>query len=87
MFWHSLNAEETVTAGTPICQLIPVRRQDYMAGQWSAVVDTANEHDKQRERAFNYAVDSKFLNNDKLKSRLKRVRAVLNKYRIGDNNG
>lgn len=87
MFWHSLDAEETVTAGTPICQLIPVRRQEYMAGQWNAVVNTANEHDKQRERAFNYAVDSKFLDNDKLKSRLKRVRAVLNKYRIGDKNG
>jgi hypothetical protein len=82
MYWLALNDDHVVKAGTPICQLIPVRRDEYMSGMWDVSIDTFTEHDEKRERAFNYAIDSKFLNEDNLKSRLKRVRAVLNKYRI-----
>ena len=86
LFWHVLNGEELVRAGTPLVQYIPVPRNAYISSHFNFICDEANEHDRKLERSFNYTLRSVIYKYDSLKSRLVKVRKVIDKYRSNRRN-
>jgi len=81
LFWHKLNGKTLVRAGTPLAQFIPIDRNSFTASQFNCTIESANKKDIELETAFNYTMLSTFLHEDSLKSRLQRVRKVIDKYR------
>jgi len=82
LFWHETNSKTIIKAGTPLAQFIPIKRNEYISTNFDFSVTEATEKDKQKERAFNYALRCSELKYDTLKSRLKRVKSVLSKYAL-----
>lgn len=82
LIWHVVEGEEIVKAGTPLVQYIPVSRHMVQAGHFDSVIDTADQHDLQREHAFSYVQRSTFpgSSHDILKSRLQKIKQILDKY-------
>lgn len=84
LFWHVLEGETLVRAGTPLCQLIPVSRKMLSSSSYDVTIDNATEQDREKERKFNYAANCVFLNSDNLASRISRTLTILNKYKKED---
>ena len=81
LFWKVLNASTTITAGTPLCQIIPISRKSLSGSFYDVIIDVANDTDMKKEKEFNYASNCSFLASDSLSSRLSRVVTILNKYK------
>jgi len=81
LFWHVMEGETLIKAGTPLVQYIPIHKNAYMSNQFDFSCVPATEDDRKLERAFDYALRSVFQQTDILKSRLDRVRKVMHKYR------
>lgn len=81
IFWHVMEGKTLVRGGTPLVQYIPIHKDAFMSNQFNFSVGEATENDRRLERSFNYSLRSIFQNEDNLKSRLNRVRKVVNKYR------
>lgn len=78
LYWHELKKETLVKAGTPLVQYIPINR--HTLNNIDHIVENADDWDRKREHSFKYSVSSSFLKTDSLKSRLQRVRKILDKY-------
>lgn len=78
LYWHVLEGETLIKAGTPLCQYIPIPR-NFGIKEIDLICDDATDDDKQLEKAFNYANNS--VEYDDIKSRLKRTISVMNKYK------
>lgn len=81
LFWHVLNGETLVRAGTPLCQIIPIEKSTLGMSKFNVEIVKATEHDYERERSFNFAANCVMLQHDNLKSRLARTSLILNKYK------
>lgn len=81
LFWHVLEGETLVRAGTPLCQIIPIEKSTLSMSKFNVEIVKATEHDYERERSFNFAANCTILKHDSLKSRLTRTSQVLNKYK------
>jgi hypothetical protein len=81
LYWKVLNGTTYVEAGTPLVQYIPVQRSWLNASGIDLDVTDATEKDIDVEKRFNYCMSSSFHRKDSLKSRLQRVRNILNKYK------
>lgn len=78
MFWHVLDGETLVRAGTPLCQYIPIKREDLNLRAYDVTIDTATDEDRASEERFNYATSCVFLKHDNIGARLKRVIKAIN---------
>jgi hypothetical protein len=83
LFWHVLDGEVTIKAGTPLVQYIPLSRKYLQNGFYDFAVEDADQQDKYVEEAFNYAKRSSFLRNVSLGDRISKTIKVtsLNKRR------
>ncbi len=81
LFWHVLEGETLIRAGTPLCQLIPIEKSTLSMSKFDVEIGKATEQDYNRERSFNFAANCAILGYDSLKSRLSRTSQVLNKYK------
>jgi len=81
LFWHVLEGETLVRAGTPLCQIIPIEKSTLAMSKLNVEIVKATEKDFERERSFNFAANCTLLPHDNLKSRLARTSLVLNKYK------
>ena len=81
LFWHVFKGEELVRAGTPLVQYIPIPRKAYISSHFDFTCDEATDYDRKMERSFDYSLRSVIYKFDSLKSRLVRVRKVVDKYR------
>jgi hypothetical protein len=80
LYWHVLEGETLIKAGTPLVQYIPVPR-NFGINNIELTVDDATHSDRELEQAFNYINSCTFLPTDNLKSRLQRTVAVMTKYK------
>ena len=80
LYWHVLEGETLIKAGTPLVQYIPVQR-NFGINNIDLLVDDATHDDKELEKAFNYMNSCTFLPTDNLKSRLQRTMSVMTKYK------
>ena len=81
LYWHVLNGTEHVEAGTPLVQYIPIPRVLLNTTGIDIEVGDATDKDRDMEKKFNYCMSSTFHGKDSLKSRLSRVKTILNKYK------
>lgn len=61
LFWHKLNDDILIEAGTPICQLIPIPRNLLV----DLIVEPANDHDRYMANAWAYLVMKNYVKNIK----------------------
>jgi hypothetical protein len=81
LFWKVLNGTTLIRAGTPLCQYIPIKRKDLNYNEFDVTIENAGELDYQKEKAYNFAANSIFLESDQLSSRLQRASKILTKYK------
>tara|TARA_R100000005_G_scaffold95992_1_gene79968 strand:- start:4876 stop:5271 length:396 start_codon:yes stop_codon:yes gene_type:complete len=58
LYWHVLEGETLIEAGTPLMQLTPILRKSLR--QWDYIVEDATPEDLLFEDAINYTMSSKF---------------------------
>jgi hypothetical protein len=80
LFWHVIDKEILIKAGTPLCQLIPVSRSHLSMNEYDVIVEDADESDIKKEKAFVYASNCVILKHDNLSARLDRTTKILTEY-------
>ena len=70
LFWHALDGDEIVTAGTPLCQWIPIPRKWLDTKEVNVVIETANDADFKSETMMDYLKTKSFIENTKLNDRI-----------------
>jgi len=78
LFWHVLNGEEVIKAGTPLCNYIPISRS--LLQNISFVSEDAEERDYLVEREMLFSYEHVFSNSNTLKDKVSRVVKILKKY-------
>jgi len=71
LFWHAMEGDHIVKAGTPLCQWIPIPRKWLDSSEFDIVVETANEHDYKCEQMMDYLKTKSFIENTTLDERIK----------------
>ena len=79
LFWHVLEGEELVKAGTPLAQYLPISRS--LLEQHEVIVDTAGEVEKKIEDAFIFSNHHKFPKSDNVVAKVKRIKDLFNNFR------
>jgi len=79
LFWHVLEGETLIKAGTPLAQFIPVKRDFLNINNHDVTIDTATSDDILTEKKFNYATSCTFIPHDNIGSRLRRAVKSLTK--------
>ena len=80
LFWHILDGETCIKAGTPLVQYIPVPRR-YIERNWYDVfIDNADQGDMHLEKSFMYANSSHILRYDSIQDRIRRSIKILSNY-------
>jgi len=82
LYWHVLEGETLIKAGTPLVQYIPIKRDMLNLLNYDVVVDTATTDDLKLDETFSYVMKSSFIQHDNLKSRLQRTAKIMNNYNI-----
>lgn len=80
LFWKVMKGSTLVSAGTPLCQIIPISRKILNLSTLDVTIRDADANDIEKEKAMNYAINCVMLSNDTLSSRLSRTVSVLNKF-------
>jgi len=60
LFWKLINGNEVIEAGTPLCQIIPIRRDDLILSNYEISIKDADDNDIKKINQFNYAQGCKF---------------------------
>lgn len=79
LFWHVLEGEVTIKAGTPLVHYVPLSRKYLQNGFYDFIVDNADEQDKYVEDAFNYAKRSSFKGTMSLGDRISNTIKIISK--------
>jgi hypothetical protein len=80
LFWHVLDGETCVKAGTPLAQYIPIPRRYIEKGWYDMIVDHASESDFELEKSFMYANSSHILRFDSIQDRIRRAIKIISNY-------
>ncbi len=78
LFWHVLDGEEVIKAGTPLCNYIPVSRSLLQSINFTSEDATEIDYNVEREMTFSY--DHVFPNLNTITDRISRVKKILKKY-------
>lgn len=78
LFWHVLEGDELIKAGTPLCTYIPISRS--LLNQSNFVCEDANDIDWKVENEMTYTYDHVDSVRNTLQERVSRVLKVLKKY-------
>lgn len=80
LFWHVLEGDVCVKAGTPLVQYIPIPRKNIEKSWYDMIIDHADETDRYVEQSFMYANSSNILRYDSVQERIRRAMTVLSNY-------
>jgi len=81
LFWHVLEGETFIKAGTPLVQYVPMSRKYLNLNNFETIIDGAGEVELQLEKAFQYANKCNSLRFDTVQSRINRVSEIFKRYR------
>lgn len=81
LFWHVLEGETFIKAGTPLVQYIPMSRKYLNLNTFETIVDTAGDLEYNMEESFQYANKCNTLRFDTVQSRINRVTEIFKRYR------
>lgn len=80
LFWHVLNGETCVKAGTPLVQYIPIPRKYIEKGWYDMIIDNADDEDLNLEKSFMFANSSHILRYDSIQDRIRRAMKIISNY-------
>jgi hypothetical protein len=78
LMWHVLEATETVVAGTPLCQYVPVSRKLLFNSDYEIGEATINDYKMEDEMI--YSGSHQFGTSDQIMNRIKKMSKILKKY-------
>jgi hypothetical protein len=81
LFWHVMEGETFVKAGTPLVQYIPMSRKYLNTNNFETIIDSAGEMEYNLEKSFQYANQCNSLRFDSVQSRINRVTEIFKRYR------
>jgi hypothetical protein len=81
LFWHVMEGETFIKAGTPLVQYVPMNRKYLNLNMFETIVDSAGEIEYNLEEAFQYANKCNSLRFDSVQSRINRVTEIFKRYR------
>jgi hypothetical protein len=64
LFWHVMEGDTLVRAGTPLCQYIPISRSMLNKNSIEFIVDSAQQVEKELEEAYAFTNHSRFPRSD-----------------------
>ena len=79
LFWHVLEGETLVKAGTPLAQYIPISRS--MLHEHEITVDTGGDIEREVEDAFVFANHHKFAKTDNVVAKVQRVMKLFKHFK------
>jgi hypothetical protein len=81
LFWHVMEGEVHIKAGTPLCQYIPMNRKYLNLNNFDTIIDSAGDLEYSMEESFQYANQCNAIRFDSVQSRINRVTEIFKKYR------
>jgi len=81
LFWHVLNSETLVRAGTPLVQYVPINRNFLEKNSIDFIVDKATFVEKELEDAYTFANHSRFPRTDTPNNKIKIIKNLFNYFR------
>jgi hypothetical protein len=81
LFWHIVEGEELVKAGTPLVQYIPISREMLSKGRVEFIVDNATDLDREIEEAYIFANHSRFPKADTVGNKIRIITDLFNRFR------
>jgi hypothetical protein len=81
LFWHVLEGETLVRAGTPLVQYVPVSRELLQKGKVEFIVDTAGDVEKEVEEAYTFSNHSRFPRSDNVGNKIRIITDLFNYFR------
>jgi hypothetical protein len=81
LFWHVLEGETLVKAGTPLVQYIPISRKLLTKNSIDLIIDTATDVDKEIEEAYAFSNHSRFPKTDSVGNKIRIITDLFNHFR------
>jgi hypothetical protein len=81
LFWHVLEGDTLVKAGTPLVQYIPIQRSLLSKGNLEFIVDNATEIELEIEDAYTYSNHSRFPRSDSVGNKMRIITDLFNYFR------
>lgn len=78
LFWHVLQGEEIIKAGTPLCQYIPISRK--LLNSISFTCEDATQNDYKAENEMIYSYEHTYPQHNSFVARVSRVSKIMKKY-------
>ncbi len=81
LFWHVLEGETLIKAGTPLVQYVPIQRSLLEKNSLEFIVDTATDVEKELEEAYAFANHSRFPRSDSAGNKVRIVKQLFDYFR------
>ena len=81
LFWHVLEGETLIQAGTPLVQYVPVQRSLFQKNSVDFIVDTATDVEREIEEAYAFANHSRFPKTDSAGNKVRVITQLFEYFR------
>jgi hypothetical protein len=81
LFWHVLEGETLIKAGTPLVQYVPIQRSLLEKNSLDFTVDTATDIEKELEEAYAFANHSRFPRSDSAGNKVRIIKQLFDYFR------
>ena len=81
LFWHVLEGETLVKAGTPLVQYVPVQRSLFQKNSVDFIVDTATDVEREIEESYAFANHSRFPKTDSAGNKVRVITQLFEYFR------
>ena len=81
LFWHVLEGETLIKAGTPLVQYVPVQRSLFQKNSVDFIVDTATDVEREIEEAYAFANHSRFPKTDSAGNKVRVITQLFEYFR------
>jgi hypothetical protein len=81
LFWHVMEGETLVRAGTPLAQLVPISRSLLEEGAVDFIVDVAGAPEREIEQAYAYCNHSRFPKTDTVTNKIRIITQLFEYFR------
>lgn len=81
LFWHVLEGETLIRAGTPLVQYVPISRKLVEQGGVDFIVDVAGDIEKEMEEAYTFSNHSRFPRSDSVGNKIRIITHLFDYFR------
>ncbi len=81
LFWHVVEGETLIKAGTPLVQYVPIQRSLFQKNSVDFIVDTATDVEKEIEEAYAFANHSRFPKTDSAGNKVRVITQLFEYFR------